>query len=41
MPLCPTAVKVLTEMELRYPNNAFLFPSDTQEGHLLPSEYAK
>ncbi|HGJ5864265.1 MAG TPA: tyrosine-type recombinase/integrase [Arsenophonus nasoniae] len=41
VPLCPTAVRILTEMEQRYPNNAFLFPSDTQEGHLLPSEYAK
>ncbi|MBN6367480.1 tyrosine-type recombinase/integrase [Providencia rettgeri] len=41
IPLTKPAIDILNIQELLYPTSSFLFPADTQEGHLLTSEYAK
>ncbi|WP_119312570.1 tyrosine-type recombinase/integrase [Morganella morganii] len=41
IPLSKSATAVLHTQEKLYPGSEFLFPANTQEGHLLPSEYAK
>lgn len=41
IPLSKSATEVLHTQEKLYPGSEFLFPANTQEGHLLPSEYAK
>ncbi len=41
IPLSKSATAVLQAQAKLYPDSEFLFPAKTQEGHLLPSEYAK
>ncbi|HCT8187721.1 TPA: site-specific integrase [Morganella morganii] len=41
IPLSKSANTVLQAQAKLYPDSEFLFPAKTQEGHLLPSEYAK
>jgi len=41
IPLCASTLSILTELKNFYGNDSFLFPAQTNGGHLFSSEFAK